>query len=281
VAYLLPRDVVNWVRRCGILALLALAVALPARAAQVGEPVGEDGWEFAFVPYAWALALDGDLTVRGNTADVDMSFGDILDDLNIAAMGDIEVRKGRWGFLVSPFYAKLDDKTHETILNQPVSIDATMRMYLMSFEVNYRLGPYALGSTGEGPIPAVTILPYLGGRYSYLDGDVKVRALESRSADGSKDWADPLLGVRTLWDLTPRWNVTVSGDVGGFGVGSDLAWELYGAFGYRLNLCKSLAGNVLAGYGALYQDYDEGSGSDRFEFDATMHGPVIGLSIRY
>ena len=35
------------------------------------------------------------------------------------------------------------------------------------------------------------------------------------------------------------------------------------------------------GYRALYQDYSEGSGSDRFEYKATMHGPIFGLSIGF
>lgn len=38
---------------------------------------------------------------------------------------------------------------------------------------------------------------------------------------------------------------------------------------------------VLGGYEALDQDYASGSGALRFQWDTTMHGPVVGLSLRF
>ena len=38
---------------------------------------------------------------------------------------------------------------------------------------------------------------------------------------------------------------------------------------------------VLAGYRALYQDFEDGSGRDRFEWNITMHGPVMAFSIQF
>ncbi len=32
---------------------------------------------------------------------------------------------------------------------------------------------------------------------------------------------------------------------------------------------------------ALYQDFEEGSGSDRFVWDVTLHGPILGLNVRF
>ena len=37
-------------------------------------PVAQTGWEFRVTPYAWAPSVNGDVTVRGQTADIDMSF---------------------------------------------------------------------------------------------------------------------------------------------------------------------------------------------------------------
>ncbi len=34
-------------------------------------------------------------------------------------------------------------------------------------------------------------------------------------------------------------------------------------------------------YRALYQDFEEGSGSDRFVWDVTLHGPILGLNVRF
>jgi hypothetical protein len=69
-------------------------------------------------------------------------------------------------------------------------------------------------------------------------------------------------------------------DVGGFGVGSDFAWSALGLFGWRFALLGQDAA-ALWGYRALGQDYSTGSGRQRFEWDVIMHGPAIGLTVRF
>jgi len=32
---------------------------------------------------------------------------------------------------------------------------------------------------------------------------------------------------------------------------------------------------------ALYQDYSDGSGDDKFKCDVTVYGPMLGLAIRF
>jgi hypothetical protein len=38
---------------------------------------------------------------------------------------------------------------------------------------------------------------------------------------------------------------------------------------------------ILAGYKALGQDYETGSGPQRFRWDTVMHGPVLGFTVRF
>ena len=54
-----------------------------------------------------------------------------------------------------------------------------------------------------------------------------------------------------------------------------------GIFSYRFCLLGNDDVRFLFGYKALYQDYEEGSGRDKFEFDVTMHGPILGLSVPF
>ena len=42
-------------------------------------PVAPTGWQFRVTPYAWAPSVNGDVTVRGRTADIDFSFWDLFD----------------------------------------------------------------------------------------------------------------------------------------------------------------------------------------------------------
>ena len=63
------------------------------------------------------------------------------------------------------------------------------------------------------------------------------------------------------------------GDVGGFGIGSDLAWQAFGGITYEINDTWSLK----AGYRAMGVDYENGS----FKLDVISHGPVVGVGIRF
>ena len=245
--------------------------------AYAGESENDEGWKIVIVPYLWALSLNGTVAVKGQKSDVDISFGDILDNLNIAAMADLEVSKGRFGVYVHPLYAKMED----SVSTDAAKADITTNMFILEFGVNYRLGPYALGSTTGASLPSVTVTPYIGGRYTYLDGDLNIKNDNLPSYTGDQDWIDPVIGLRTQWNITRRWNFILGGDIGGFGVGSHFAWSALGLVGYRFNFSKSVTGNVLLGYRALDQNYDTGTGSNYFEWDTTMYGPVLGLSIAF
>ena len=246
-----------------------------AGAVQADEHNEEGDWEFAIDPYIWALRLDGDVTVRGQKSEMDASFGDIWDDLNLAAMAEFRVRKNRFGFVVSPIYAALE--ADNTVSG--VKVEADMDIFIGSFEGSYRLGPYPLTDAGGSGKPAVTIEPLIGGRYTDLELTLDFKGVAKFR--GSQDWLDPIVGVRTIWDLSERWSFGAAGNIGGFGVGSDFAWEAWGLFAYRFSLFGEDNAKFLLGYRALSQDYDDGHGARKFEYDTTMHGPLVGLSIGF
>ena len=65
-------------------------------------------------------------------------------------------------------------------------------------------------------------------------------------------------------------------NVGGFGVGSDFAWNAQAFLGYRTSIL-GVPTTLSARYRALHQDYDH----DDFEWDVTMHGPALGAVLRF
>jgi hypothetical protein len=263
-------------KRFWVVAVVAtLIMTALAGAVQAGEPDTEGGWEFAIVPYMWALGLDGDVTVRGQKSDVDASFGDIWDVLNFAAMAEFDARKGRFGFFLNPMYAALE--ADNTVSG--VKVEADMDMFIGSFGGYYQLGPYPLTDTAGSGKPAVTIKPLIGGRYTDLETTLDFKGIAKLR--GSQDWLDPIVGVRTIWVLSERWSFGAAGNLGGFGLGSDFAWEAWGLFAYRFSLFGEDNAQFLFGYRTLYQDYEDGHGARKFEYDATMHGPLVGLSIGF
>jgi hypothetical protein len=70
----------------------------------------------------------------------------------------------------------------------------------------------------------------------------------------------------------------ISGEanIGGFEVGSDFTWNAQAYVGYQFSLFGRPT-TLLVGYRALYQDYHH----NNFEWDVTMHGPVIGTAVRF
>jgi hypothetical protein len=101
------------------------------------------------------------------------------------------------------------------------------------------------------------------------------------SPSGGQDWFDPLVGARAIFDLSEKWAVSLDGSIGGFGVGSDFAWDAAGLIGYRFGLFGKDNAAVFGGYRAHSQDYIDGSGDDKFEWDVTLHGPILGLTIGF
>jgi hypothetical protein len=259
---------------CSLAGLAHLFGLLSPSYASAGEFVSDD-WQFQLAPYVWALAVDGDVTVKGQKSDVDLSFQDIWDELNAAAMLEAELRKGRVGAFTNIFYANLGSSSEKG----PLKIDPEINLFLASFGGYYRLGPYNLNSAARSDGPQLVIDPYAGVRYTYLDVDLDLNP--GPTIGGDEQWIDPIVGVRTIWQLNPHWSFTAYGDVGGFGVGSDFSWLANAMMGYRFGLFGENDSKFLFGYRALYQDYSTGSGANKFEWDATLHGPIFALVIDF
>jgi hypothetical protein len=255
-----------------------LATAGPARADEPPSP-----WQFSFTPYAWATSLDGDMTVRGRQVDVNAPFIDTLreSDSVLALEGRFEARYRDFGAYVDGIYAKLGFDDHIATPLGTLGLDATVETVWVEAAAFYRIGRWPLEISPDATrtgTPALAIEPYAGVRYTSLGLDIDIGS--AISASQTRDWVDPIVGTRIIIDLSPRWQLLMSGDVGGFGVGSDFAWNLIGLVGYRFDLF-GLDSSFLAGYRALSQDFDDGSGANRFEWDVTVHGPIMGLAMRF
>lgn len=250
----------------GILAGVLLLIAGPEALC------AQERLELQITPYAWLASVEGDITVRGQESSVDASFGDILDDLDLAAMGHVEARYGRWGAFVDPAYMKLSADSSVG----PVEADAELEILILEFGGLYRLASWGAGSERLAGLDLL-----LGSRYwkADLDVDVELPAQGlARDVQGDQGWVDPLVGLRLQLPLSRRFLFNLRGDVGGFGLSddmSDFSWQALGLLGFAASEHIML----MAGYRALGVDYDTGSGRDRFALDTTIHGPLLGLGI--
>jgi predicted porin len=94
---------------------------------------------------------------------------------------------------------------------------------------------------------------------------------DGAQSEQTMTWVDPVLGARIRKNLTDKWYLTAYGDYGGFDVGSEFTWQLYGGVGYDFNSRVT----AFLTYRYLVVDYQ----NDSKVWDVQMQGPVIGVAI--
>ncbi len=271
-------------------ALLVLIIAFSSSAAFAQENGSEtEEWRFAFIPYIWITSMNGEMTVRGRTIDIDASFGDILEnsDSVFAFNGILSARKGRWGGYLDGTYMKLgtDDSKREP---SGATVDTTNQLAYFEFGGLYRLGEGVWGADwqeGEQAKGRRWFLDFIaGGRMTTQDNQFTLKGLPGGNRQiqisQSRTWTDPIFGFLGITDLSEsrRWEFRLKGDIGGFGVASQFMWNFLATVGYNFQAGKTNLAPYL-GYRAFYQDFQDGSGADAYQWDVTLHGPVLGLKI--
>jgi len=87
------------------------------------------------------------------------------------------------------------------------------------------------------------------------------------------DWFAPYVGLRTRFNFNKTFYTAVRGEVGGFGAGPDLMWQVEGVIG--INLSRNIFTEI--GYRALATDFN----NDGLLFDTVTHGPQITSGITF
>jgi hypothetical protein len=238
------------------------------------EPERE--WAVIVSPYVWAASLKGNASLAGFDTDVDVLFSEIFDHLDLALMGNVEVTNGKWGVYFDGQHVQTSQD--ERVFAHEIGIDIKTTTlaagaFFKAYEVE--LG----GQTVFGKPRTISFEPTVGVRWTELKADVSAFGVSSTK---NSDWADPFIGLRMNADLTDRWNLFAEADVGGFDVGSKVSVNAQAYLGYRMEMLGKPT-ILRAGYRLLYQDYenDDFTGANKFRWDVSQHGPVVGFSMRF
>ncbi len=163
---------------------------------------------------------------------------------------------------------RLEDKTNVG----PLELKMTNQTSIIELAGLHRFGQWQLGGSGRN---SVSLDGLAGARFWAMQTDINVSP--GPDVSQGKDWIDPMVGVRSVFDLGERHKISLRGDVGGFGLGSDFSWNLVGLYGFNF----ARHGTLFIGYRGMYVNYHEGSGTSRFEYKMTTHGPVLGVDIHF
>ena len=99
----------------------------------------------------------------------------------------------------------------------------------------------------------------------------------NRSVSQDKNRVDPLVGVVLHTPAERRFLLKLYTEIGGFGVGSDFAWQIFPVVGFRVTDRASLE----FGYRWLDMNYASGDGNEKSGYDVLSQGPALGFGFRF
>lgn len=239
------------------LALTATVAALPG-AGSAAE------WSYSATLYGWLTSLSATIGTPLGPVEVEQSFSDILDQLEFAAFGTLEARRGRWGLIADLVHADLS-QTRTLPAGAPfgqAQIDT--RVTAISGYATYRFAE----------TEAVALDLAAGFRLHDLSLSATLTGPDLRITR-SDQWIDPVIGVRVIGDLAANWRGAVSLDAGGFGIGSasDLSWQATAELEYGF----SERWSAIVGYRHLSIDRPTAGRDLKLE----ISGPVVGVRARF
>jgi hypothetical protein len=241
--------------RISFLAAMVAALALPGHAA-AQQP--SEGWRFTIAPYLLFPNMSGTVAVGPIQTDLDVDPSDIFDNLQFGAMLAAEAKNDEWAIGFDGLYMDLSKEG----AHLPTKYDG----YQSSLELTgfRRLAPF------------FEILA--GGRVNLM-GTSFTSPAGVKLIDESIAWFDPFIGARFTIPNTGKWTIMLRGDVGGFGVGSQFAWQVRPTVAYSVSKHWSFG----VAYWALGMDYVKGAIGDRdyFKYDVTTFGPEIGFGYTF
>jgi hypothetical protein len=243
--------------------------------AQLGQPVGPPvmvppPWqdiEFRFTPsfwVAWTSSTVRPADTRIPTASSTVDPGTLITHLTwVPFLGTGEFRDGPYGVVLDFIHVPVKSGVNTPVLfsgaTTGLTEDAGTAMFL------YR--PFVE--------PDQSIDAGLGVRAWGLAGDISLNQGLAPAVNVSHglSWADPLLGVRYHRDLGNGFSATAYGDVGGFGVGAHIDWQLLGTIDYALNSWIDLRGGI--------RSLNYSFGGARADFHQHIYGPILGATFRF
>lgn len=223
-------------------------------------------WNFVAAPYLLLPTMNGNVAINDIPIEVDASTGDIFNVLEGGFMLFFEASNSKWAVNMDVLYMKLGETGETPILGRVAELE--IKQLGLTFNGLYRVAPWA--EVG------------IGGRFNSIEQSADIApgeiVLPGRFISMKETWFDPLLVARfmTRFDGS-QWRLGMLADIGGFGVGSDLAWQINPFVGYQF----SKLFEIDLAYRWLSMDYESGTNSSQFKYDMLISGPEIGFLFHF
>ena len=236
-----------------LLAWATLSMGLTAGNAALAQDEDAASGKWDVMAYVLGASMDGSTGVAPLTADVDLGFDDILENLEFGAMGRVRAARDPWSVTLDVIYMGLGASGDQPAFD--VDVDQTAIELAVGFKYNDHFESI------------------VGARYIDLSVDLRFQGPLGLQSSPSVDWYDPFIGANIHAPLGERWSLSARADIGGFGVGSDLTWQIETLFDWHLSERTSFQ----MGYRWIDIDYED----DGFVYDMLTQGPQAGVTWRF
>ncbi len=243
---------------------MRLGIALSISVFAAGGALAQSGgWTNTAELYFMGPAMSGTTGVGPVEAHIDLPADKVLDNLQFGALLNYRGEAPTWAVSGDVVFMGLGATRdgERGLLTAKVDADE----WIVTAWGSWRVSPVfeVLGGVRFTSLTATVVLtPFTG---------------NAQTGESTKSWIDPIVGARVKAPIGKGWSLEGYGDVGGFGIGSDLTWCLTG----RVNWQVSPSMGVGAGYRVLYQDYETGSGADLFRWKVTTQGPLVAVNVSF
>ena len=232
------------------------------------DPSAEEGWQHSVDIYVWGAAVGGE---TNSGTGVDVSFGDLLDNLEFSAMGAYQARKGKWSVMADVIYLDVSNTVRVDLggelINVPVEVDTDLTSWVV-----HAGGAYNFYEGEKDSMAGLTF----GARFLDMSTDILV-AFESRIPEldpeipisASEGLLDFFAGFHGVVPLGERWYLPWAANIGTGD--SDISWAALAGVGYR----ASHLWNVVLTYRHQAWNFDNTVIIDDLEFSGPMLGAVF------
>lgn len=240
-----------------ILAVFGPAVSLGQTGRGAAEQSGGSGWDTVISSSLILPVVDGNVAVRGVVAEVNADPADIFAGPGLGGRLYFEAHTSMWAVSIEGSY---------------LAVDGDLTLPLAEYDADLA----ALEVTGYRRWGA-WLEALIGGRLIFLGSSIGDASPQEVETDDQVAWFDPFIGARLQVPNSERWRLSLRGDIGGFGVGSEFAWRAYPTFAYRVSGSIDIA----VAYRVASVKYESGVGAEFFEYDGVTFGPELGLVYRF
>jgi len=257
------------IQKLKIHSLVLLLSTCLLTATGVSVAAGQGEWQYGGDIYLWGAGIESEVGATGQ--DIDVSFNDILDNLDIAIMGGLGAKKDKLMLYSDFVYMKIEDSEKGSYTGRDgfVSVNGKLSVEVESWVVQ----PMAAYEVYKSPKVSIDLAA--GARYLWVEASSKLEISDPRrnlkaKITESDNFLDGVVGVRSTFNLSDKWDAVVYVDGGGGD--SDGTWQGIASVNYQFDNVQGLLG-----YRYLKWKFDDKVALD----DMEISGPYMGIKFAF